>query len=635
MTVTSASSAIALAPNPRRVVFYLLWDARGHVDDYVVYALTHFRAFAEHIVVIVNGELTDEGRSRLNTVADDVMQRNNEGFDVGGYREALQRFGRERLAEFDEVILTNYTWFGPVRPLAPLFERMDAQAIDFWGVTDHGEVTPHPFATEGTMPAHIQSHWIAVRSRMLNSSAWATYWHDMPPIRSYSDSIMHHEARFTQHFTDAGFVAAVAYPHTDYPATLNPAADCAHLLLRDGCPVFKRRVLFQDPLYLDKHAIIGRWLIEGATEQGYPAELIWSNIVKSTRPKVLNTTASMLEVLPDIDLGYDAANPLRIAAAVHIFYDDMTDELLDRVAWLPSTVDLFVTTPDAERADRIRARIAERADATIGRSDVRVLPSNRGRDQSAFYVALRDVILSDDYDLIVKIHSKKSVQDGATVGRFFKKQQLGNLLHSRGYAANVVRMFQREKGLGIVFPPTIHIGHPTLGGAWFGNRDRAAELAAEAGIRVPLDEISPLAPMGGMFIARPAALRRMLHRDWSFDDYPSESDYGDGALSHVQERLVSYAAAEDGYRTRTVAHPGYIAVSHTYLEYKLDLMSQPAQGYPIEMIPEVVDHVLRSQRLLSGGVSTWAREYLNLKHPWVLDGVKRVLRRGDRPSSRS
>ena len=31
-------------------------------------------------------------------------------------------------------------------------------------------------------------------------------------------------------------------------------------LVRDGCPVLKRRPFFHDPLYLDRHAIIGRWL---------------------------------------------------------------------------------------------------------------------------------------------------------------------------------------------------------------------------------------------------------------------------------------------------------------------------------------------------------------------------------------
>lgn len=626
MTQTPSLSAQPLPTSPRRALYYLLYDERGAVDDYIVYALEHLRPFAERIVVIVNGALTDVGRERLDAVADTVVHRANTGFDVGGFQEALALDGPDGLAAFDEVILTNYTWFGPVRPLAPLFERMDALPIDFWGITDHGDYTPNPFTGTGTLPAHIQSHWIAVRRAVLDSPDWWRYWREMPEITSYRDSVLHHEARFTAYFEEAGFVSAVAFPHENYPATPNPASDSAHLLLRDGCPMFKRRLLFQDPLYLDRHAIIGRWLVDAATEAGYPPELIWSNIVKSTPPKVLNTTASMLEVLPDVDLGYDTAAPLRVAAAVHIFYDDMTDELLDRVCWLPGPVDLYVTTPDDERADRIRARIADRADAAIARSEVRVLPSNRGRDQSAFYVGLRDVIIDGDYDVIVKIHSKKSVQDGATIGRFFKKQQLGNLLHSPGYAANLLRLFQREPGLGAVFPPTIHIGHPTLGGAWFGNLEKAQQLADDAGIRVPLDELSPLAPLGGMFAARPQALRRMLGREWSYDDYPSEDEYGDGALSHVQERLVAYAAAEDGFHTRTVAHAGYMAVSHTYLEYKLDQVSSAAQDYAITMVPDIIDNARRGQRLARGGASVWVREYLNLKHPRVMAAVKRVLR---------
>ena len=627
MTKTTLTSPKALSANPRRVIFYLLYDPQGKVDDFVVYALEHLRPFAETLVVIVNGDLTPDGRSRLERVADEVMQRDNVGFDVGGYAEALERFGRDRAAEYDELILTNYTWFGPVRPFAPLFDRMSALAVDFWGITDHGDETPHPATGTGSMPAHIQSHWLAVRSRMLGDDAWSHYWDSMPPVTSYKGSIVHHEGRFTQYFVEAGFTYAVAYPHENYPATNNPSTDSTELLLRDGCPIVKRRVLFQDPLYLDKHAIIGRWLIDAATEQGYPAHLIWSNIVRSTPPKLLNTSASMLDVIPDVDRGYDPARPLRIAAAVHIFYTDMVDELLDRVSWLPHPVDLFVTTPHHDGAEAIRARIAERSDETIAASEVRVVSSNRGRDQSAFYVALRDVIASDAYDLIIKIHSKKSVQDGATIGQFFKRQQIDNLLHSPGYAANLVHMFQREPHLGVVFPPTIHIAHPTLGGAWFGNRERAEEIAREAGITVPFDEVSPLAPMGGMFVARPAALRRMLYREWTYDDYPAESDYRDGALSHVQERLVAYAAAEDGYTTRTVAHAEYIAISHTFLEYKLDQLSSAAQGYPIDMIPEIKDHVRRRQRLVRGGLTTWIREYLNFRHPWLIGGMKKALRR--------
>ena len=89
-------------------------------------------------------QLTAGGPQRLEGVADTVWERENVGFDVWGYKDALEQFGAERLAEYDELILMNYTWFGPVRPFEPVFERMDARAVDFWGMTDHGEEIPEP-----------------------------------------------------------------------------------------------------------------------------------------------------------------------------------------------------------------------------------------------------------------------------------------------------------------------------------------------------------------------------------------------------------------------------------------------------------------------------------------------------------
>src|SRR5690606_8559868 len=132
----------------------------------------------------------------------------------------------------------------------------------------------HPITLEGTMPAHIQSHWIAVRRSLFTSEAWRGYWREMPLITSYSQSILMHESRFTQHFAGEGFRSAVALPHQDYPSTLHAAFEAAHTLLEQGCPVLKRRPFFHDPLYLDREAIIGRWLIDVAARGGYPVSHI-------------------------------------------------------------------------------------------------------------------------------------------------------------------------------------------------------------------------------------------------------------------------------------------------------------------------------------------------------------------------
>jgi len=581
-----------LMTGPRRVIFYLVYDPRGIIDDYIPYKLERLRPYADHIFVVVNGDLEASGREALERVADTVWQRDNSGFDVWGYKSALAEFGEERLAEYDELILMNYTWFGPIGSFGPVFERMDRVEVDFWGMTDHAGATPNPFTLTGTMHSHIQSHWIAVRRSMFTSDQWRAYWAAIPMITSYTGSILTHESVFTHHFEKAGFTYALAYPKEDYPSD-HPAFVSASALMADGCPVLKRRPFFHSPLYLDREAIIGRWLIDQAEELGYPTELILQNMARNAQPKVLNTNAAMLEILPETDLGYDTSVPTRVAAAVHIFYEEMTDELVDRLETLPVSYDLFVTTTTEEKAAVIRSTIESRDGSKIGKLDIEVLPSNRGRDLSAFFIATRDVLRSGEYDLVVKIHSKKTVQQAPNAGNFFKRQQFDNLLNSPGYAANVLRLFQLEPSLGLVFPPTIHIGYPTLGNAWFANLEPTRELAERLGIRVPLDDVSPLAPFGAMFVARPEALALLTDVEWSYDDYASETDHRDGSLAHVQERIVAYAAGELGYHARTVANAEYAAISHTLLEYKLDQMSSVLHGYPIDQV-----HRLRTNATL-------------------------------------
>ncbi|MDR6199089.1 lipopolysaccharide biosynthesis protein [Microbacterium sp. SORGH_AS428] len=608
----------------RRVIFYLFYDPQGIVDDYVAYKLERLRPFAEHIFVVVNGQLSDQGRARLEPLVDTIWLRENVGFDVWGYKKALEEFGEERLAAYDELILMNYTWFGPVNPFEPVFERMDNARVDFWGMTEHAKQVPNPFTRRGVLPSHIQSHWISVRRSMFLSDAWRAYWRDMPPIVSYTDSILSHESRFTDHFSKLGFTYEVAFPQRNY-STWHPAFYDAEALLEDGCPALKRRPFFHDPLLLDRHSIIARRFAEKADALGYPVDMIWRNIARSSQPKAFNTNAAMLEIMPDTAISYDETAPLRVAVVAHIFYVELTREMLGYCASLPSEYDLFITTVDESSARVIRTILDEVADPHRGRVDVRVLPSNRGRDMGAFFVGCADVLRSDDYDVIFKIHSKKTVQEGKNAGDLFRRHQMMNLLNSPGYAANLLGLFQHEPGLGIAYAPTIHIGYPTLGRGWFGNKDEAEKLSERLGIHVPFDDPTPLAPYGCMFAFRPEALRLLTDVEWTYKDYPSPKNHKDGSVAHVQERLFSYAAAELGFYTKTVATTRYAAISHTSLEYKLDRISANVQGYAIDQV-----HLLdASGDFLGGGPVGYALAYMKLRHPrWypLMAAVHKPLR---------
>lgn len=598
---------VRLTAGSRRAVIYVIFDRRGAVEDYVSYALRSMREDADHILAVVNGALSEEGRSRLEAVTDDVLVRPNEGFDIWGHKAGLEHLG-ERIAEFDEIVLTNDTWFGPVRPYAPVLERMGELEVDFWGMTDNVRMK-NPATGRGEVPDHLQSFWIAVRRRMFLSDTWRDYWQALPAMEDYYSAVLTHEVTFTQHFHDAGFVSKAAFPAERYP-TDHPALFNADLLIADGCPLVKRRPFFHWPPYLDRHAVVGRWIAQAMASYGYPVEHMFANLARNVAPKDLNVDLGLNDVLSDVDQGFDPSKPLRIVAILHIFYVDMTGEMLDRVDMLPCSYDLVVTTQDEQRAAEIRAIIDARP-REGRRVDVRVVESNDGRDQSAFLVGCKDVLLSGEYDLVVKLHSKKTPQDGFNVGRAFKEQQFTNLLSSPGYAANVLSLFQREPGLGLVYPPMVHIGYPTMGRAWWSNKPPFEKLAAQMGIMVPLDDISPLAPYGSMFIARPEALKLLVEQPWAYSDFGGAEAYQDGGLAHVLERVPSYAAAERGFHTRTITNAEYFAASYTTMDFNFDEMSSTVPGRTYEQITFLrgIGHVGE------GKLRDFVRMYLRRNHP--------------------
>jgi rhamnosyltransferase len=140
-------------------------------------------------------------------------------------------------------------------------------------------------------------------------------------------------------------------------------------------------------------------------------------------------------------------------------------------------------------------------------------------------------------------------------------------------------------------------------------------VARRLGITVPLDGVSPLAPLGGMFVARPAALRLLLDSDWSYEEFEETAE-----LSGAVERMWSYAAGQLGFHTRTIASRAYISVSHPLLEFELDEMSSTIPGRSFEKI----DFLRHSGWIGSGTAGNLLRMYLRRRHAWVVRWARRL-----------
>ncbi len=226
----------------KRLCVYFLFDENGVVDDYVPFVLKSLKERYEDIYVVVNGGLTADSEKKIEPFAKEVLYRENAELDVGAYRHVFRHIGYEKLADYNELLVTNFTIFGPLFPLDEMFSTMDGKSCDFWGLTPHTlESSPSEMMT------HLQSYYVVYRNELLASPCFKEYWESRPFISSYDDSVNNHELKQTPFFVAKGFKQASYVPEMKYVSESpgNAIIGCAdRQLIEDRCPFIKRRVFY-------------------------------------------------------------------------------------------------------------------------------------------------------------------------------------------------------------------------------------------------------------------------------------------------------------------------------------------------------------------------------------------------------
>lgn len=289
----------SLRSDPRRALVFLLYDPDGLCDESTLHTIEGFRQSVELLFVVSNGALDADSRSRLTEIADVVLERENIGYDVGAYRDAFAAIGWDRLGEFDELLMVNYTFFGPVGSFEPVLARMAAEDIDFWGISDHPAVSPHPYLGKGTMPAHLQSFWLALRRPILASPEFRKYWEELDDPVSYEGVVTEFETRFTEHFAQLGYAWKAAYPAADYGVN-NPSMEAPLALIEDGCPLFKKRLYFHDAPWLARQGVFSGAVTAEAVKRGFPEELVVSGVCRRASARELSFGMDATFVVPEL-----------------------------------------------------------------------------------------------------------------------------------------------------------------------------------------------------------------------------------------------------------------------------------------------------------------------------------------------
>jgi len=570
----------------RRVAIYFFYDSQGIADLYIDVFLADFTQNVDRLIVVSNGELTDESRALFEKHTSEIIIRSNEGFDVWAYRAGLDHVGWDELATYDEVVLLNFTIMGPVYPFADTFAEMESRDVDFWGITKFGKIDYDPFERNpyGYLPEHIQSHFTVYRKRFLESKQLRAYWENIPPIESYEDAIGLHESYFTQHFADMGYTWAVSVePAPEDRVNRNMIIFAPRLLIEKyHCPIFKRRSFFQpkDSLLNESGGEASRELLAYLKETDYDTDLIWENLIRTCHACDVVDTLGLVYVLSDRARIDPAPPPLRLALIMHLYYMDLLPESVRYASHMPEDADIFITTSRLDDIDEIRS-----AFSVLPNSVVLLPVENRGRDVSALLVGWKDY--AGDYDLACFYHDKKTLQnDPPTVGQSFAYKMSMNSLATRAFVSNVITTFCENPRLGLLSPtePNHAAHYPTLGNEWWSNFQKTKRVCENLNLNAPIARGKyPVAPLGTVFWFRPAALAKLFEHGYSYSSFPSETVKvpTDGGLMHAIERAYPFVTQDAGY------YPAYV-LSSGYAELEISNLRQYVRNFNDVCIPRLI-----------------------------------------------
>lgn len=570
----------------KRIAIAFFYDANGIVDDYMINLVNSLKPFVERTIFVSNGNLATVSLNKVKQITSDIIERPNEGLDVGAYKAGLNYIGFDALKEYDEILLYNHTFFGPIYPFSKMFDVMEKRKDDFWGISAHKATETAFFGAP--IPYHIQSHFIALRQSIISKPIFKEYWDNLPEIKSYGDSVRYHESQLTRHFEELGFQHSTYIDGNEFNS-LHPIFEEVDEFVACGCPIIKRRNFFHDPMILNHWATnLPRALRIIKEKSDYDLNLIWQNVVRTVKPRDLNATSARMSILSDSVSETQKNNcSLKIGIFIHLFYVDDIDHIAKHLSHLNRPFDLFISTGNEKNAAIIETYF--RNNSYPDKITVRVVEENRGRDMSSLFITFRDILLTDQYDLACRLHSKKSPQNSASQSRMFAEHLMDNLIASKPYVDNVIHLFMNEPRLGLAMPPVIHIGYPTLGFSWWANKAKVEEICKNLNIEVPLDDDTPVAPYGTMFWFRPKALRKLFFHNWKWTDFNAEPNHSDGGLAHALERTIAYATHDAGYYTQHIMSTTQAPFNYAMMEYKLQkIMSRMPSSYPYQVI-EILD----------------------------------------------
>lgn len=260
----------------------------------------------------------------------------------------------------------------------------------------------------------------------------------------------------------------------------------------------------------------------------------------------INALSKALFNISFIDVNYNISYLIKsnkIAVQVHVFYEYLLSQIINKTNNIPVNFDLFITTTSLNKSKLISHYIKFYSKAN--KVEIKIV-ENKGRDVLPFLNQMKTVI--KNYKYICHIHTKVS-KHRPKLGYNWRNYLYDNLLGNREIILDILSKFENYEKLGFIFPENYY--RIVL----LSDRSRRFELNKRhmnyllkklfLKNRYKIGSLLDF-PSGNMFWARVSAIYQIFDLDIN-DKIPNEEGQLDCTIIHGIERIWLYLTKLNGY----------------------------------------------------------------------------------------
>ena len=173
----------------------------------------------------------------LKSVSDGLIVRRNEGYDFGSWMTGL-RFCKDLIDKRESVLLCNDSFWGPIRPLAGLMDRLANSQADVVGLTDNLMYEPH-----------LQSAFLMFKSRAISCPSFWQFWDNIMCWNEKRSIIKNYEVGLSALLKENGMTLESLYSNNANGNILH--AEWKSLVEEHDFPFIKVSLLRDNPHEVD------------------------------------------------------------------------------------------------------------------------------------------------------------------------------------------------------------------------------------------------------------------------------------------------------------------------------------------------------------------------------------------------